>query len=242
MKNIIFKTQIFLFSVFSLVFISCQTVGKKDSSSYAVKYVPLEDNHAGITVEGSIPVFLDESLSDFNELISDYNSQIVLECISVVEKSWNDYVEEASQYKDYPFVFEPKAFYYILEPRVTEGNDFVSVVFYQFNYTGGAHGALWSNTFTWDVAKNEIATIYDVTGYSKKKISQICQQKIREEMYGEFDDEDYKNNYLDWVKDATDEESVDWIKFYVDGNSVFVRFDPYEAGPWAMGECIIQIK
>ena len=47
---------------------------------------------------------------------------------------------------------------------------------------------------------------------------------------------------MDWVISGAGEDQVDAMKFYVDRDSVFVRFDPYEVGPWAMGECIIQIK
>lgn len=236
---------IFLLSVLLFCFSSCQTLGKRDGISYGVKYVPLESSKKSVSIEGTVPVFTDKKLSGLNNIISDFKNTYINEYISDVEESWDLYVEDAKCYSnenDYNLTFNQKDFYYNLEPLVTEGNGFVSVVFTHSNYTGGAHSAYWANTFTWDVEKNCKATIYDVTGYSKKKISEICLQKIRKEFYGTESDAEYKNSYSQWVSSGVGENQVDAMKFYVEGNSVFVCFDPYEVGPWAMGQCIIQIK
>lgn len=222
---------------------SCASLKATNQNSDLFILVPLEDNCADVEIQGNIPLFIDEKYSDFNKLILSFKSEYIDKTISEVEDCWASYKEDAALYEDdYPMTFAPDSFFYYVEPSVSENERFLSVVFFHENLTGGAHGAYWTTTFTWDKEKNCIASIYDVSGLSKSEISKICRKKIRAEYYGIFSDEDYKDNFLDWVNEGTGESCVDSMKFYVDENMVYVRFDPYEVGPWAMGECIIQIK
>ncbi len=231
----------------ALCLFSCKTLepGEKHPGVCSFQPVPLEYKHANVKTEGFLPLFLDERLSGFNEVLSNFKDTCIKKYISDVAESYADHLEELRQYGGETggmMVFRPGDFYYALDVSATYGNDFVSVVLSHSNYTGGAHGSFWTNTFTWDVSNNRLANIHDVTGYSSKEISEICIRKIRNEFYADLSDAEYNDDVREWVTSGAGVEQVDSFKFYVNGNRVFVRFDPYEVGCWAMGECVVQIK
>jgi len=121
-------------------------------------------------------------------------------------------------------------------------NRCISVLLYNFSYTGGAHPYAFASAYNYDIEKRKdilldslFAEGYDYLGF----LSAYCY-------------EDIKNNYIeidvdpadveDWIIEGTDpSEPGNFRDFNLTEDSLMITFDPYEVGPYAMGAFTVYI-
>ena len=110
-------------------------------------------------------------------------------------------------------------------------NQLLSVIFTQYQYTGGAHGMMYSRCFSYDVEAGKRLGIGDVfrKGYEKDlktAINLAARKKYR-------------------VKNLSEVLLVDEIEvtnnFFLSGKGICFVYQPYEIGPFSMGEQLIYL-
>jgi len=110
-------------------------------------------------------------------------------------------------------------------------NQLLSVIFTQYQYTGGAHGMMYSRCFSYDTKAQKRIGINDVfrPGYEKNlktAINAAARKKYR-------------------VKNLSEVLLVDEIEntgnFFLSGKGICFVYQPYEIGPFSMGEQLIYL-
>mgnify|MGYP001408479587 FL=1 len=111
---------------------------------------------------------------------------------------------------------------------------FVSIVLNHYQFTGGAHGNYFALGYNIRMSDGKILTLKDIIKSDSFDIlTDECEQAILEAYQastlmeaGLFDDEIV-------IEDDQD--------FYITPTALVLQFDPYEIGPYAMGEIIAEI-
>lgn len=108
----------------------------------------------------------------------------------------------------------------------------ISVIEMNSEYSGGAHGNYGYTGYTFDVESGRLLALADILkdadGFREAAVKDILQKL--EETYGDglFPD------YADAVRDTwSREEGPNW---YLDASGITFLFNPYEVGPYAMGD------
>jgi len=105
-------------------------------------------------------------------------------------------------------------------------NNLLSLSFSQYNYTGGAHGMLFSRCVSFDLNAKKRIRLEDVlkaNSQEKLKIALTAAAKKK-----------YKTNHLSDV--LLVDEIIPNENFFLTGKGICFNFQPYEIGPFSMGE------
>lgn len=113
----------------------------------------------------------------------------------------------------------------------------VSLLETRSDYAGGAHGNYSLNGYTWDAKSGKLLDIEDILkdagGFREASVNFIM--RYLEAEYPEALFPDYGQTVEDiWMRD----EGPDW---YLDAAGITFIFNPYEIGPYAMGEIRITL-
>jgi hypothetical protein len=115
-------------------------------------------------------------------------------------------------------------------------NRCISVLLYNFSYTGGAHPNTFSSSYNYDIQKRKKLLLDDLfaQGYDYLNfLSSYCYEDIKNK-YIEIDTN--PEDAEDWIIDGTDPLEPDNFKdFNLTADSLMITFDPYEVGPYVMG-------
>jgi peptidoglycan-N-acetylglucosamine deacetylase len=100
-------------------------------------------------------------------------------------------------------------------------------VFHMYSDTGGAHGIQATQTFSFDIAGNEITL--DNLFINKTKGLQLVADFVKQELL--------KRQGADskWISDGAAPEEENYQNFTVDETSVTFMFDPYQVASYASG-------
>lgn len=110
----------------------------------------------------------------------------------------------------------------------------LSVVIHSSEYTGGAHGMSYMESYTVNTGTNEIYKTFGSLFDSKSNYSKIIQDKINKLIDKE------KDMYFSDAKETVAAKKGDY-QFYVDGNQLVIYFGLYELRPYAGGMPIFKI-
>ena len=111
---------------------------------------------------------------------------------------------------------------------------FISIVLNHYQFTGGAHGNYFALGYNITTDEGKILTLKDIIREdSFDLLTYECEQAILEA---------YKTNSLMeaglFENELVIPEDQD---FYITPTALVIQFDPYEVGPYAMGEIIAEI-
>ncbi len=209
-------------SAFNPIFSSADTIEIKtlnysnstaDSSVFINIDYPQIAGLENISVEQKINNFLEE---EFKQSIPWY------------EESLNDtsYFEDSDYFMQYSFETGYKVEY--------NSKKFISIVLNHYQFTGGAHGNYFALGYNIRLSDGKVLTLKDIVKRDSFDIlKDECEQAILESYHvrtlmeaGLFEDEII-------LEDEQD--------FYITPTALVLQFDPYEIGPYAMGEIIAEI-
>lgn len=112
--------------------------------------------------------------------------------------------------------------------------NFVSIVLNHYQYTGGAHGNYFALGFNINMSDAALVSLTDVIQEGKLDLlAYECEEAILEK---------YQANSLFEAGLFENEISIPEDQdFYIIPGAVVLQFDPYEIGPYSMGEIIVEI-
>lgn len=147
--------------------------------------------------------------------------------------AWFEEVKsDTAFFEDYPYEVQ-----YTFETGFqTEFNskDFISIVLSHYQFTGGAHGNYFALGYNIDMKDGKVLSLKDIIKEdSFDLLAYECEQAILEKFEansiieaGLFEDE---------IQIPEDQD------FYIVPGMLVLQFDPYEIGPYSMGEIIAEI-
>jgi hypothetical protein len=104
------------------------------------------------------------------------------------------------------------------------------------SYTGGAHGLEAPSTFTFDAATGKqlaLADLFTDTGYLAR-LSSIARTDLPA-MEG-----DYANP--EFIADGTEPTADNFKNFYIEGDTLYLLFPPYQVAPYVVGTVELPVK
>lgn len=104
-------------------------------------------------------------------------------------------------------------------------------------YTGGAHGNHGSIGYTFDVQSGKILALEDLLT-DKEGFYAKATDYITDKLYETYDEGLYPE-YKQIVADSWTGEFS--IKYYLDASGIVIIYNPYEVGPYAMGEADVTL-
>jgi hypothetical protein len=112
--------------------------------------------------------------------------------------------------------------------------NFVSIVLNHYQYTGGAHGNYFALGFNINMSDAALVSLTDVIQEGKLDLlAYECEEAILEK---------YQANSL--FEAGLFENEIVILEdqdFYIIPGAVVLQFDPYEIGPYSMGEIVVEI-
>lgn len=113
----------------------------------------------------------------------------------------------------------------------------ISIIEMYSEYSGGAHGNYWYHGYTFDAKSGQLLELADILedagGFQEAAADYIIQKLEENRGEGLFPE------YEDAVRDIwTRNEGPDW---YLDAAGIMFIFNPYEVGPYAMGDVRVML-
>jgi len=148
--------------------------------------------------------------------------------------TWFEEVKSDSAFfEDYPYEVQ-----YTFETGFqTEFNsrDFISIVLSHYQFTGGAHGNYFALGYNIDMKDGRVLSLKDIIKEdSFDLLAYECEQAILEK---------FKANSIIEAGLFEDEIIIPEDQdFYIVPGMLVLQFDPYEIGPWSMGEITTEIS
>ena len=105
-------------------------------------------------------------------------------------------------------------------------SNLLSLSFSQYNYTGGAHGMLFSKCASFDLNAKKRIRLEDVLKANSKEKLKVALTAAAKKKY-------QTNNLLDVL---LVDEIIPNENFFLTGKGICFNFQPYEIGPFSMGE------
>lgn len=106
--------------------------------------------------------------------------------------------------------------------------DILSIILNFYEYTGGAHGSYYLDSYNVNTRTNEIYGSFSSLFDSKSNYKTVIREKINKLIDSE------KEMYFEDAKKTVAAKNSDY-KFYIDGNQLVIYFDLYELRPYAGG-------
>ena len=114
--------------------------------------------------------------------------------------------------------------------------DIVSIKFTIYEYTGGAHGNVYFETFTFDLANQRILNFEDLFQEEFDPLVTIgpIVQADLEAQLGEMSDSQ-------WIQDGTGSNPNNYRNFVLTADSLIFFFPPYQVAAYAAGPQLVEI-
>ena len=146
---------------------------------------------------------------------------------------WFDEVQSDSAFfEDFPYEMQ-----YTFETgfqTAYNSTEFLSIVLSHYQYTGGAHGNYFALGYNIDMKNGNVLSLKDII---KKDSFDLliyeCEQAIMEKLES--------NSLIDAGLFEDEIEIPDDQDFYIMPGILVLQFDPYEIGPYSMGEITAEI-
>jgi hypothetical protein len=139
---------------------------------------------------------------------------------------------DSAEYEDYPYEM---GYSFDTGFQVQfNSKKFISIVLNHYQFTGGAHGNYFALGYNIDMNDGKVLTLKDIIKEdSFDLLTYECEQSILET---------YQANSL--IEAGTFENELvipEDQDFYITPTALVIQFDPYEIGPYAMGEIVAEI-
>jgi hypothetical protein len=147
--------------------------------------------------------------------------------------AWYDEIQnDSTYYEDMTYDMQ-----YSFETGYTveyNSENFISIVLNHYQFTGGAHGNYFALGYNIRISDGKNLTLKDIINSDSFDIlKDECEQAILES---------YQTSTLMEAGLFEDEIVIeDDQDFYITPTSLVIQFDPYEVGPYAMGEIVAEI-
>ena len=124
-------------------------------------------------------------------------------------------------------------FYYgVTSSPVIANDEFISVLFTIYTYSGGANGETKLKSVTYSPRDKEILSAAEATGLSIEEISAICTEKLLAS---------YPKGDAELIKAGASASADNFRNFTFDGNLLTVYFEPYQVAPHSEGVVKVEI-
>ncbi len=229
MKKNILLSLVFLFGA-GLIFCQNKTVEYKDIS--------FQEDLDFMTISIAYPEFpaypaLSKTIA--KDILNNYKAGK-----SNGETNWEDMIEDYQGEEFYEG--SPSKYDYTIDYEVTESEDYLSVIFMEFIYLGGAHGYTTTSTYTISRKTGKKVDLKKLVGMNYKKISQACRESLIKDLIEEnpFEQED-DGWLLEYIESGTQPEKRFFSTYAVNGNKVIITFDAYAVAPYVYGPQIVEL-
>jgi len=145
---------------------------------------------------------------------------------------YEEILSDSAEYQDYPYELG-----YSFETGFQvqfNSQKFISIVLNHYQFTGGAHGNYFALGYNISTDEAKVLTLKDIIREdSFELLTYECEQAILET---------YEANSL--IEAGTFENELvipEDQDFYITPTALVIQFDPYEIGPYAMGEIVAEI-
>lgn len=165
------------------------------------------------TIEQKVNLFLEE---EFNQSIA-----------------WFDEVKsDTAFFEDFPYEMQ-----YTFETGFQlefNSKNFLSIVLSHYQFTGGAHGNYFAIGYNINLKDGSVLSLKDIIkDDSFDLLAYECEQAILEKY--EAESLDAAGLFEDVITIPDDQD------FYITPGTLVLQFDPYEIGPWSMGEITAEV-
>lgn len=226
---------------FSFFFISCATVsGTKNSekTSYSYKTIEISENNDYLKTNIKYPEF--ENLPELNKRVANTVNSNWKSFKSYSQTEWNDIVALNNRGGSKLPPFE-----YVVTFDVSGNKNTISVLLNTYIFNGGAHGNTTLTSFNYDLETKKFINILKASDMSYNEISEVTRNKLYKSLI-----EDDKTGMPSAEKDSIREmintgafpQAGNFEIFTVDGNKLYVYFEPYTVAPYSYGIQKVQIK
>lgn len=165
---------------------------------------------------------IDANLKKFAEDMADSYEKYLAETYEEVEDKPDSYGN-----------WEETGFFTVERPNP----DVISIMFNVYSYTGGAHGGLLIDVQNYDLKSGKRLELKDLFADPDKAIailSQISALKLRETLGEDAEEE--------MINEGTAPEPDNFANLSLLPDGVAVEFQPYQVGPWAIGQQHVNVS
>lgn len=177
-----------------------------------------------------------------NKAINEHFLKYFKELKGSAKEEWTTMNEERLYYSqiesDITYSAPPPLEYFGSPDHFWESSDFLSIVYDEYSYLGGAHGNPLTYTITYSKKQNKIVNIEEASGMSMDRISHLCYEVLLEQ----FDDDGPRD--LPWLQSGTEPVPENFNTFAIteDGKYLIVYFNPYQVAPYSYGMLSVKIE
>jgi len=231
-------------TVLTFLFISCASLPdneeKSDRKKITYSYKTIEVNEKLDFLETKIKYPEFENFPELNKRISNSILSNWKSFKSYSKKEWDDIVTLNNRGTSKMPLFE-----YLVTYEVSNSDDIISVLLNTYIFNGGAHGNTNLSAINYQVSSGKFIDIKTASAMDINEISSIC----RKYLYKKLIDED-KTGMPPSEQDALREmintgaypQAGNFEIYTVDGNNLYVYFEPYSVAPYSYGIQKIKIK
>lgn len=227
--------------LFTFTFVSCATIPfeKNKNVRFKQKYemVLVEENLDYLNSKIEYPRF--ENIPELNKRIENTIINNWKSFKSYSRDEWKEIVALNTRGSAKLPPFE-----YIVSCEVTGNKNIISVLINTYVFNGGAHGNTSLTSFNYNSSEKTYMDIKKASGMSYKDISEICRQYLYKKL---IDDNKKlppkeKDAMHEMINTGAFPQASNFEIFTVDGNKIFVFFEPYTVAPYSYGIQKIQIN
>ncbi len=177
---------------------------------------------------------------DYPFILNPDNSEVINKINNVLEDEfkqsiawYNEIVSDTNSLSDYNYTIQ-----YSFETGfdvVYNSKGFVSIILKHYQYTGGAHGNYFAVGYNINLSDGSFLSLIDIIQQGKLDLlAYECEETILEKYQANslFEAGLFENEII--IPDDQD--------FYIIPGALVLQFDPYEIGPYAMGEITAEIS
>lgn len=188
--------------------------GTKTGSNFTIKPVIIEEDEEYLTVDIRMPQLSGFPGADLiNEMIFENTEAALAEVKEAAEAlAGNDRGIGASLNSDYDYF---------------NNGDIVSLWIYSDNYTGGAHGMYWLDSYTFNTSNGELYSFRDLF-IDNSGGAQFVENEILNRI------KDPEKGYFDTAAETIASYGGDF-KFLINGDRIIVYFPLYDISPYVAG-------
>lgn len=142
--------------------------------------------------------------------------------------NFSDYGAEFSSFGDWEIIITYSIYQY--------SEDIVSVKFDIYEYSGGAHGNHYFETFTFDLVNQQVLNFEDLFQEEFDPLLTIAPivQTDLEAKLSEMGDSQ-------WIQDGTGSNINNYRNFVVTNDTLVLLFPPYQVAPYVAGSQVVEI-
>ncbi len=229
-----------IISLFSLLFISCATLSteKTSSTKFSNKYKTLEIKESSDYLITNIKYPEFEDSPELNKRISNTILNNWKNFKSYSNTEWNDVAALNNR-----GITKLPPFEYMVIFEVTGNKNIISVLLNTYIFNGGAHGNTTLTTLNYDTEQKKFIDIQEASGLTYNEISSSCRNTLYKKL---IDDNNLPPSEIDSMREMINTgafpQAGNFELFTLDGNNIYVWFEPYSVAPYSYGIQKVLVK